>query len=105
MRLGISGPDHPGGTTATTVQARQNDVPQYLVARLRRALTEDPRTAEQGVRVRVHGHTVQLSGQVATAQRRDALTAVVAEQAPGLTIRNDVRVVATGQPAEWEELR
>lgn len=88
-----------------TAQASQNDAPQYLVARLCRALTEDPRTAEQGVRVRVHGQTVQLSGQVATAQRRDALTTVVAEQAPGLTIRNDVRVVASGRPDEWEELR
>jgi osmotically-inducible protein OsmY len=57
------------------------------------------------VRVRVHGRTVHLSGQVATAQRRDALTAVVADHAPGMTIRNDVRVVATGQPGEWEELR
>lgn len=104
-RLGISGPDHPGGTTVMTAQASQNDAPQYLVARLCRALTEDPRTAEQGVRVRVHGQTVQLSGQVATAQRRDALTTVVAEQAPGLTIRNDVRVVASGRPDEWEELR
>lgn len=55
--------------------------------------------------MRVHGRTVQLSGQVATTQRRDALTAVVAENAPGLTVRNDVRVVATGQPDEWEELR
>jgi osmotically-inducible protein OsmY len=57
------------------------------------------------VRVRVHGHTVQLSGQVATVQRRDALTAVIAEHAPGMIVRNDVRVVAIGQPAEWEELR
>jgi hypothetical protein len=48
---------------------------------------------------------VHLSGHVATAQRRDALTAVIADQAPGMTVRNDVRVVASGQPAEWEELR
>jgi osmotically-inducible protein OsmY len=57
------------------------------------------------VQVRVHGRTVYLSGQVATAQRRDALTAVVADHAPGMTVRNDVRVVATGAPSEWEELR
>lgn len=47
------------------------ETPQYLLARLRRALTEDPRTAEQGVRPGPH----------------------------------DVRVVAAGQPGEWEELR
>ncbi len=86
-------------------QASHPEPPQYLVARLRRALTEDPRTAEQGVRVRVFGRTVHLSGHVATAQRRDALTAVVADHAPEMTVRNDVRVVAAGQPGEWEELR
>jgi hypothetical protein len=86
-------------------QAPQHEAPQYVVARLRRALTEDPRTAEQGVRVRVVGRTVHLSGQVATNPRRDALTAVVADHAPEMTVRNDVRVVATGPPGEWEELR
>jgi BON domain len=75
------------------------------VARLRRALTEDPRTGEQGVRVRVRGRTVHLSGQVATTQRREALTAVIADHVPDMTICNDVRVVAVGQPADWEELR
>lgn len=79
--------------------------PQYLAAHLRQALAEDPRTAEQGVRVHVRDRTVHLSGEVATAHRRDALAAVVAEHAPDMTIRNDVQVVLTGQPAERKELR
>jgi hypothetical protein len=86
-------------------KAMTPQVPQYLAARLRRALAEDPRTAEQGVRAHVCGSTVQLSGEVATAQRRDALAAVIAEHVPDMTVRNDVRVVPTGQPTEREELR
>lgn len=81
------------------------EAPQYLVARLRRALLEDPRTAEQGVQVRIRGGTVHLSGQVASAQQCDALDAVIAEHAPGTAVRNDVRVVPAGQPADREELR
>ena len=79
--------------------------PQYLVARLSRALAEDERTAEQGVQVVVHGATVHLSGEVATSERCTALTEVVAEHAPGHDIRNDVRVVPVGQPAPKEKLR
>lgn len=88
-----------------TPEAPQSEAPQYLVARLRRALAEDPRTAEQGVRVHVRGSTVQLSGQVASAQRCAALAAVIAEHAPDMAIRNDVRVVPAGQPTHLEELR
>lgn len=81
------------------------EAPQYVVARLRRALLADPRTAEQGVRVYVRGSTVHLSGQVASAQQRDALAVVIAEHAPGMAVRNDVRVMPAGQPADREELR
>lgn len=79
--------------------------PQYLVARLRRALAEDERTAEQGVRVVVRGSTVHLCGEVVTAERATALADVIAEHAPGYLLRNDVRVVPAGQPAAREELR
>lgn len=79
--------------------------PQYLVARLRRALAEDERTTEQGIRVEVRGATVHLSGEVVTAQRCTALAEVIAEHAPGHDIRNDVRVVPVAQPAPREELR
>jgi osmotically-inducible protein OsmY len=78
--------------------------PQYLVARLRHSLAMDPRTAEQGVRVKVRGDTVYLSGDVTTAQRRELLTEVVAELAPEMKIRNDVRLVPSGTPPATEEL-
>lgn len=78
---------------------------QYRVAHLRRALAEDPRTAEQGVRVNVRGDHVHLSGEVATEQRRAELEQVLGELEPEMEVHNDVRVSDTREPARREELR
>ncbi|GAA1276330.1 BON domain-containing protein [Saccharothrix xinjiangensis] len=78
---------------------------QYLSARLRRALAEDSRTTEQGVRVTVRGDNVLLSGSVASEERRDALKAVVHDVAPELTVLDDVKVVPVDAPAGREEIR
>jgi len=78
---------------------------QYLAAKLRRALAEDPRTTEQGVRVTVRGNKVLLSGDVACATRREALEAVIHDIAPELTVLDDVTVVPVGEPGGQEELR
>jgi hypothetical protein len=82
-----------------------DESPQYRVAHIRRALAEDPRTAEMGVRVNVRGDQVHLSGEVATEQRRADLEEVLAEVAPEVTVSNDVRVVDTREPSRREELR
>ena len=50
------------------------------------------------------GETVHVTGSVATPERRDAVEAVIAEQAPGRSIRNDVRVVPTSDPPDAEQL-
>jgi hypothetical protein len=78
---------------------------QYLSARLRRAIAEDPRTTELGVRVTVRGDHVLLSGDVACEERRAELEAVVHEGAPDLQVLDDVRVVSVGEPEGSEELR
>jgi osmotically-inducible protein OsmY len=78
--------------------------PQYLVQRLRRALAQDPRTAELGVQVKVRGAVVFLTGEVVTRQRCEQLAQVVAETAPGLTVHNDVHVVPARAPDGREEL-
>lgn len=82
-----------------------DESPQYRVAHVRRALAEDPRTAEMGVRVNVRGDHVHLSGEVATEQRRDDLERVLAEVLPGVAVSNDVRVSDIREPAGREELR
>ncbi|RSM72646.1 BON domain-containing protein [Kibdelosporangium aridum] len=79
--------------------------PQYLVARLRTTLAEDPRTAEQGVRVTVRGDHVVVSGDVATEQRRAEVSEVIKDVAPELVIHNDIRVVGADEPTRREELR
>ncbi|WP_020667063.1 hypothetical protein [Amycolatopsis nigrescens] len=83
----------------------QHDVPQYRAAELRRALAEDARTVELGIRVFVRGRQVHLCGEVATEGRRAALAEVLHELAPDLLVRNDVRVMSAEAPAGREELR
>jgi osmotically-inducible protein OsmY len=78
---------------------------QYLAARLNRLLAEDPRTAEQGVRVTVRGDQVMVSGAVPSDERRDRLTEVLHEAVPDMVVHNDVRVVRAGEPTDREELR
>jgi hypothetical protein len=82
-----------------------DESPQYRVAHVRRALAEDPRTAEMGVRVNVRGDHVHLSGEVATEQRRAELEQVLGELVPEVELHNDVRVSDIREPARREELR
>lgn len=82
-----------------------DESPQYLAARLRRVLAEDPRTAEMGVRLSVRGDHVHLSGEVATQERCAELAAVLTEHVPDLVVHNDVRVADTREPTGMEELR
>ncbi|WP_024804594.1 nucleotidyltransferase family protein [Nocardia sp. BMG51109] len=79
-------------------------LPQYLVANLRRAFAEDPRTAELGVHVTIRGDVVVLSGEVTSEQRRRQLREVVHEQAPKLRVHNDVRVTSCAAPTDREQL-
>lgn len=76
------------------------EVPQYLVARLRRALAEDPRTAELGVAVVVRGRDVFLTGEVSSGALHGAITEVVDEAAPQLRVHNETRVAEGRRPHE-----
>lgn len=81
-----------------------NVLPQYLVAHIRRALAEDSRTAELGVRVSVRGDVVYLSGEVSSTECKRHLEDVVREQLPSVRLRNDTHIVDCHAPAETEEL-
>lgn len=70
-----------------------HDGPEYLAERVHQAVTTDPRTNEQGVQVRVTDDELFLTGEVASAERRDAVAEVAAEVVPDRRIHNDVRVV------------
>ena len=73
-----------------------DDSPEYVAERVHQAVTTDPRTTEQGVQVRVTDTAVFLHGEVASAERRDAVAKVAAEVVPDRRIHNDVTVVRLG---------
>lgn len=86
-------------------RAQRDEAPEYVAARLHRALAEDARTAELGIQVTVRGDDVYLSGSVSSAGCKDELGRLLREREPSLRIHNDVRVVEAGEPGEPEVLR
>ena len=74
----------------------------YVAGQLERALHTDPRTHELGIRVEVNDDDVVLRGQVASDDRRRLVAQVAEEQAPLLTVRNEVSV--TELPPEVPEV-
>lgn len=82
-----------------------DDRPEYLAERVHQAVTTDPRTNEQGVQVRITEAEVFLCGEVASAERRDAVAEVAAEVVPGRRIHNDVTVVRLGGEHTPERIR
>ncbi len=84
----------------------EQQLPQYLVAHIRRAFAEDPRTSELGVRVTIRGKKVYLSGEVTTLVRKRELESIVSELAPGVTVCNDIHVVSSAEPqSDYEDLQ
>ncbi|MET8143947.1 BON domain-containing protein [Sphaerisporangium sp. NPDC005288] len=80
------------------------DAPHYLAARVQRALAEDERTYELGIRVLIRGDQLFLRGQVECDERRRLVAAVAGDTAPGLTVHNEVTVVEIRGPGEEETL-
>lgn len=76
----------------------------YAIQRLRDALATDGRVGEMGVQVRVAAGKVFLTGQVATAERRDAVGAIAAEVLADYEIHNETDVVAVGDHPRVERI-
>lgn len=72
----------------------------YVAGQVERALAEDPRTHELGVRAEVDGEAVILHGEVAGEERRRLVGEVAAQEAPELTVRNEVTVTEVLPPEE-----
>ena len=64
----------------------------YLVERVKRALAEDPRAGEIALEVQLAGDTIFVRGSVGTEERREALTHVIRDAAPGWQVRNETEV-------------
>ncbi|MER7132384.1 BON domain-containing protein [Streptosporangium saharense] len=80
------------------------EAPQYVAARVQRALAEDDRTNELGIRVDVRGEQLFLRGQVSGDERRMLIADVAHEAAPELTLRNEITVLDIRGPGEEERL-
>lgn len=72
----------------------------YVAGQVERALAEDPRTHELGVRAEVDGAAVILHGEVAGEERRRLVGEVAAQEVPELTVRNEVTVTEVLPPEE-----
>lgn len=69
---------------------------QYLAARIRETIAEDPRTHVLDIDVRVVGDQVFLRGQVPNAERREAIEDVAREVVGDRQIHNEVDVFVPG---------
>lgn len=76
----------------------------YTVEHIRDALAQDDRVNELGVQVTMTAGGVFLTGDVATPERRDAITEVVRELVPDVEIHNQTTVAAYPEPPDMEVL-
>ncbi len=82
-----------------------SEAPEYLVARVREALAQDPRVAELHVDVAVTGAGIVLSGEVPTPERQEAISAILRERFPDHEHRNHTTVETVSAPERPEEIR
>jgi osmotically-inducible protein OsmY len=94
----MTGPANTGGTEGDAAAAADRSG-RYLVAKIRDALAKDPRVNEPELEVSISVDKVMVSGTVPTDARRQAVTDVVQELAPGMDVRNATEVgPAMGSP-------
>jgi osmotically-inducible protein OsmY len=70
---------------------------QYLVARLQEALACDERVGSQDIKVVLTAGRIHLIGDVPTEARRAAADEVAHVIAPGVVVRNELRVLELGE--------
>ncbi|HLL68887.1 MAG TPA: hypothetical protein VK453_24705 [Micromonosporaceae bacterium] len=80
------------------------NVDQYAESELQRLLTEDPRVAEQGIRVVRLDNGLALCGEVESDARRELIGKIVTEAFPGVDVRLDIGLTRMQEPNEAEKL-
>jgi osmotically-inducible protein OsmY len=76
----------------------------YVAARLRERLVADDRIGEQDLQTELVADTVVITGEVATEERRQAVSQVAAEELGDTEHRNLVTVARNDGPVETERL-
>ena len=74
----------------------------YDAEHIREQLIADPRTNALDVQVQLAGAALVVTGNVASAERRDTIAQVVRELAPGVEVRNDISVTSFTEPTGQE---
>jgi osmotically-inducible protein OsmY len=77
---------------------------QYLVARLQEALARDERISSLDIKVVLTGQRIHLIGDVPTEQRKQAADDIARSIVPGVTVRNELRVLALDDARGAEEI-
>jgi osmotically-inducible protein OsmY len=77
---------------------------EYVQGEVQHLLAEDPRTAEQGIRVVCTDDEVILVGEVESPDRCEQIEAVVREAFPDLKVRCDVALTRVSAPQEVERI-
>jgi hypothetical protein len=75
-----------------------------LEAEIQRLLTENDRTAEQGITVQRRENAVVLGGEVESAQRRDEICRQITSRFPEIEITCDIGITRAQAPTEVEEI-
>jgi hypothetical protein len=82
-----------------------SDAPDpYVAARLRERLITDERIGEQDLQTEWVAGAVVITGEVATEERRQAVSQVAAEALPDVDHRNLVTVARNDGPVETERV-
>jgi osmotically-inducible protein OsmY len=81
-----------------------NEEPQYVVARIRERLAQDPDAAELSVQVSVRRDEVFLAGTVGDDAHRAAICRVVRDAVPTMRVHDEMDTASTDAPVHREEL-
>lgn len=81
-----------------------DDAPEYLIARIHKALATDGRTGELELDVHLAGGRIFLTGAVATQERCQVVEEVVREVAPDHDVVNELTVAGEAEPGGEERL-
>lgn len=102
----VSDKEHHGsGMPASgSGSAQKRPADQYVAARVRNAIAQDPRAGDQDIKVWVEGNRILLRGDVVSEEHRGACEEVVREAAPNYQIENQLKVSVLGIPDNAEDV-
>lgn len=100
----LSKSSEPPKTGPGAASAKGAPAPEYVVAHIRQALAEDPRTTQQDLKVLLNGNQIVVKGDCPTESQCKAVEEVIRTVAPDYEIANQARVAQMIAPERIEEI-